>query len=292
MLVDQFGPLTVAVDYSEAPGPDGADALIRFVGECLPGRCLVAKVRASSDGSNRFITATSIPKTVSTPLVGIERGLRFEVGTDPSHDYGLFLDAAKARAFVREVAHGQRVLNLFSYAGAFGIAAAVGGATEVTNVDPNRDYLAWSLRNAKLNAVAMRVLPDTAQTYLAKHLRRMARDPRPAGYDLVIVDPPAFGVGRGNERVLRLLWPQLFESLRAMKPARVVLMCNDKSFQSRRSFGDLVETELGDCYGFERLGTYFRADDLGRESLPLAWAASAEDPFYVEPVVLAGTRTG
>jgi 23S rRNA G2069 N7-methylase RlmK/C1962 C5-methylase RlmI len=280
----------VAVDYSEATGEGGAEALIRVVNDAVPERCVVAKVRASAAGSNRFTTAASLAKTVGYPLVGTERGLKFEIGTDPAHDFGLFLDAAKARAFVREAAQGQRVLNLFSYAGAFGIAAAVGGALEVTNVDPNRDYLAWSLRNAKLNGVAMRVLPDTAQAFLAKHLRRMAREPQRAGYDLVIVDPPAFGVGRGNERVLRLLWPQLFESLRAMKPAQVILMCNDKSFQSRRSFVDLVERELGTWYRFQRLGTYLTTHDLGAASVPLDWRASVEDPFYVEPVVLAGRR--
>ena len=41
---------------------------------------------------------------------------------------------------MREAARGQRVLNLFSYAGAFGVAAAAVGPPEVTNVDPNRDY--------------------------------------------------------------------------------------------------------------------------------------------------------
>jgi 23S rRNA (cytosine1962-C5)-methyltransferase len=290
MLVDQFGPLVVAVDYGDATGLGSADTVLGLVSGCLPGQAVVAKVRSSSDGSNRFSTASSIPRTMATPLAGLERGLKFEIGTDPAHDFGLFLDAAKARAFVRAAARGQRVLNLFSYAGAFGIAAAVGGATEVTNVDPNRDYLAWSLRNATLNGAAMRVLPDTAQAFLARHLRRMARDPQRASYDLVIVDPPAFGVGRGNERVLRLVWPQLFESLRAMKPAQVILMCNDKSFQSRRSFSDLVGNELGTWYRFQRLGTYLTTTDLGRESLALEWAASVEDPFYVEPVVLAGSR--
>jgi 23S rRNA (cytosine1962-C5)-methyltransferase len=290
LLVDQFGPVVVAVDYSDASSEGGADALVRLVDEALPGRGAIAKVRASADGRNRFATATSLAKTSDPPLLGSERGLKFEIGTDPAHDFGLFLDAAKARAFVRAAAQGRRVLNLFSYAGAFGIAAAAGGAIEVTNVDPNRDYLAWSLRNAKLNGVAMRVLPDTAQAFLAKHLRRMAREPQRAGYDLVIVDPPAFGVGRGNDRVLRLLWPQLFESLRAMKPAQVILMCNDKSFQSRRSFVDLVESELGTWYRFQRLGTYLSTDELGAASVPLEWRASVEDPFYVEPVVLAGQR--
>jgi len=57
----------------------------------------------------------------------------------------------------------------------------------------------------------------------------------------VIVDPPAFGIGRGNERVLRLLWPDLFASLLAMKPRTLVLLSNDKAFRARQSFIELVE---------------------------------------------------
>jgi hypothetical protein len=45
----------------------------------------------------------------------------------------------------------------------------------------------------------------------------------------VIVNPPAFGIGRGNERVLRLLWPELFASLLAMKQRTLVLLSNDKA---------------------------------------------------------------
>ena len=293
MLVDQFGPLVVAVDYSGLAEPEpgaGAEALLRVVRECRPGYHVVAKVRAAADGSNRFATAVFSPESGGAPLVGTELGLKFEIGTDPAHDFGLFLDAAKARAFVRAAARGQRVLNLFSYAGAFGVSAAAGGAAEVTNVDPNRDYLAWSLRNARLNGVNMRVLPDTAQAHLAKHLRRLAREPERPGYELVIIDPPAFGVGRGNDRVLRLLWPSLFESLRAMRPQQVLLMCNDKAFRSSRSFAQLVEKELGHWYRFERLGTYLTAADLVARPPSPGWTGDMSDPFYVEPVVLAGMR--
>ncbi len=291
MLVDQFGPLVVAVDYSGPPerGP-GDDALLRVVRECRPERHGVVKVRAAADGRNRFSMAVFTPETGGGPLVATELGLKFEIGTDPAHDFGLFLDAAKARGFVRAAARGRRVLNLFSYTGAFGVSAAVGGAAEVTNADPNRDYLAWSLRNARLNGVKMRVLPDTAQAHLAKHLRRVAREPGRPGYDLVIIDPPAFGVGRGKDRVLRLLWPSLFESLRAMRPQQVLLMCNDKAFRSGRSFVELVEKELGPWYRFERLGTYLTAADLGAKPPMLRWAADMSDPFYLEPVVLAGKR--
>jgi 23S rRNA (cytosine1962-C5)-methyltransferase len=292
LIVDRFGPLVVAVDYLGASADGlGAPALVDVVRGAFPAHHVVAKARSSTDGTNKFDTAAYAPEGAARPLVATERGLKFEIGTDPAHDFGIFLDAAKARSFVRDGARGQRVLNLFSYTGAFGVAAAAGGATDVANVDPNRDYLAWSLRNAALNGVSMRVLPDTAQDHLARCLRRLARNPEQPGYDLVIVDPPAFGVGRGNERVLRLLWPDLFASLLALQPRQLVLMSNDKAFRSRQSFGALVEAQLGARYRFERLGTHLTPEDLAAEAPDLPWRPGVEDPHYVEPVVLVGTRT-
>jgi 23S rRNA (cytosine1962-C5)-methyltransferase len=308
LIVDRFGPLVVAVDYAGSAGSTGsagsagsagssadgltASALLHLMRSAFPEHHVVAKARSSPDGTNKFVTAhepAAAALAGASPLMATERGLKFEIGTEPAHDFGIYLDAAKARLFVREAARGQRVLNLFSYTGAFGVAAAAGGAAEVTNVDPNRDYLAWSLRNAALNGVKMRVLPDTAQAHLARHLRRLARNPEQASYDLVIVDPPAFGVGRGNERVLRLLWPDLFASLRTMTPRQLVLMSNDKAFRSRQDFGELVQAQLGDLYRFDRLGTHFTPDDLAADRPKLQWRPGLEDPFYVEPVVLAGT---
>jgi 23S rRNA (cytosine1962-C5)-methyltransferase len=294
LIVDRFGPLIVAVDYAGATA-DGlrADALLDRVREFFSEHYVLAKARSSPDGKNRFVIAahrpTGGPHAAAAPLIATERGLKFEIGVDPAHDFGIYLDAAKARLFVREAARGQRVLNLFSYTGAFGVAAAAGGATDVANVDPNRDYLAWSLRNAALNAVSMRVLPDKARDHLARHLRRLARNPDHARYDLVIVDPPAFGVGRGNERVLRSSWPDLFASLLVMLPHQLVLMSNDKAFRSRQDWSGLVQEHLGDRYRFQRLGTHFTRDDLAAERPALPWRPGVEDPYYVEPVVLAGT---
>lgn len=291
VIVDRFGPLVVAVDYAGATG-DGwtAAELVDLVREKFPRHDVVAKVRATEAEGNDYVTSIHRSEEATRSLLASERGLRFEIGVDPAHDFGLFLDAAKARLYVRAAAQGKRVLNLFSYTGAFGVAAAAGGAVDVANIDPNRDYLAWSLRNAGLNGVSMRVLPDTAQAHLARHLRRLARNPAHPPYDLVIADPPAFGVGRGKDRLLRLFWPDLFAALRTMTPEVVVLICNDKAFRSRQSFADLVEEELGALYQFERLGTHLTAADLGVEQPSLGWRPGPEDPFYVEPTVMAGRR--
>lgn len=300
LVIDRFGPLIVVTDYGSGepalmtdPGLGSAAALM----ECVHALCrdshviVKARARAGVGDKDAFATAQLPPaQAIAGPLIGVELGMRFELGTDPTHDFGLYLDAAKARQHVRAVARDKAVLNLFSYTAAFGVAAAMGGAESVTNVDPNREYLAWGLRNAALNGVTFRVLPDTAQAFLRKHLRRRDREPLGRAFDLVIVDPPAFGVGRGPERLLRLLWPEIFRALRALSPAEVLLLCNDKYFRARKSFEDLVRAELGELYHLRRLGTCLSVGDLTTPGgPPLDWRPGVEDPHYLEPVVLAGS---
>jgi 23S rRNA (cytosine1962-C5)-methyltransferase len=127
LIVDRFGPLVVAVDYAGPKGEgtkaDGlnAPALLHLMRSAFPEHHLVAKARSSADGTNRFVTAAEPAAGAlsgASPLIATERGLKFEIGVDPAHDFGVYLDAAKARLFVREAARGQRVLNLFSYTGA------------------------------------------------------------------------------------------------------------------------------------------------------------------------------
>jgi 23S rRNA (cytosine1962-C5)-methyltransferase len=65
-----------------------------------------------------------------------EHGTAMEVDLAQGQKTGAFLDQRENRARVRALAKGRkRALNLFSYAGGFSIAAALGGATQVTSVD-------------------------------------------------------------------------------------------------------------------------------------------------------------
>src|SRR5580765_6137281 len=106
LIVDRFGPLVVAVDYAgtkaDATTVDGlsAPALLHLLRSVFPEHHLVAKARSSTDGTNRFVTAAEPAAAAhrgASPLIATERGLKFEIGIDPAHDFGIYLDAAKAR---------------------------------------------------------------------------------------------------------------------------------------------------------------------------------------------------
>src|SRR5439155_19044257 len=61
LIVDRSGPLVVAIDYAGTTGTpaDGltAAALLHLIRSVFPEHHVVAKARASTDGTNRFVTA-------------------------------------------------------------------------------------------------------------------------------------------------------------------------------------------------------------------------------------------
>lgn len=88
-----------------------------------------------------------------------------------------------------------RVLNLFSYTGGATLAAAAAGAS-VTHVDAARAMVGWCSENARLSGLGdapIRYIVEDALAFLRREIRRGNR------YDGIMMDPPAFGRGKGGE---------------------------------------------------------------------------------------------
>ncbi|WP_437835110.1 class I SAM-dependent rRNA methyltransferase [Sorangium sp. So ce1153] len=119
-----------------------------------------------------------------------ETGVAMEVDLARGQKTGAFLDQRDNRARVRALAAGRRrVLNLFSYAGGFSVAAALGGAGRVTSVDSASAAHASAQRTFRENGVdpaAHEFVTADAFDFLEKAHARGDR------YDLVICDPPSF----------------------------------------------------------------------------------------------------
>jgi 23S rRNA (guanine2445-N2)-methyltransferase / 23S rRNA (guanine2069-N7)-methyltransferase len=70
-----------------------------------------------------------------------------------NNDVGLSLQQRLYRSFVRTLTHDKHVLNLFSRSGATAVAAALGGAKSIMNVDESEFSLEWTKQNLLLNEV-------------------------------------------------------------------------------------------------------------------------------------------
>lgn len=99
-----------------------------------------------------------------------------------------------------------KVLNLFGYTGLASLVAADAGA-EVTHVDASKKAIGWARENqaiARLENKPVRWICEDAMRFAEREVRRGNR------YDIILLDPPAFGRGPKGE-----VW-QLFEDLPEM----------------------------------------------------------------------------
>lgn len=96
-----------------------------------------------------------------------------------------------------------KVLNLFAYTGLASLVAARAGA-QVTHVDASKKAITWARENQQFAGLAdrpIRWIVEDAQKFAEREARRGN------GYDIILLDPPAYGRGPKGE-----VW-QLFDHL-------------------------------------------------------------------------------
>jgi 23S rRNA (cytosine1962-C5)-methyltransferase len=135
----------------------------------------------------------SLPHYVETafgelpPYVEVEEGgVQFQVPLGAGQKTGWFFDQAANRLALRKYVGGSKVLDVFSYLGAWGLGALRAGATEVTCVDSSAPALEALQANAAANGLKPAVIRgDAFDVMESLHAERRR-------FDVVVIDPPAF----------------------------------------------------------------------------------------------------
>ncbi|HEX2876530.1 MAG TPA: class I SAM-dependent rRNA methyltransferase [Polyangiaceae bacterium] len=201
IVVDVYAGFAIVVSYSSALGQ-----VVAWVAAALAERpeiqgvCERVTRRKDRVSELRHLSGLEPPEVVMIE----EQGLRYEVDFEAGQKTGLFLDHRANRHYLRGLAAGRRVLNLFSYTGAFSVSCAAGGASHVTSVDIAAPAIEAARRNVLHNALPAAVHEGVAQDvfeFLAAAQRSGKR------WDLVIADPPSFASSRA----------ELFGALRAYR---------------------------------------------------------------------------
>jgi 23S rRNA (cytosine1962-C5)-methyltransferase len=201
IVVDVYAGFAIIVAYSSA-----LTQVVGWVAEALAARVEVQGVcervtrRKERVSELRHLSGVKPPEVVLIE----EHGLRYEVDFEAGQKTGLFLDHRANRHYLRALAAGKSVLNLFSYTGAFSVSCAAGGATKVTSVDIAAPAIEAAARNVSHNALPSSVHEGVAQDVF-EFLETAARAGR--RWDIVIADPPSFASSRA----------ELFGALRAYK---------------------------------------------------------------------------
>jgi 23S rRNA (cytosine1962-C5)-methyltransferase len=150
----------------------------------------------------------------------VENGLHFRVDPAEGQKTGFFLDQRENRALAREHARGRRVLNLFSYSGAFGVYAAAGGATGVENVDISARAVDLARVNHERNGLDANAQFTTADAF--SYVRKLSSER--ARFGLVVCDPPAFAKSRNDvERAARGYKDINLYSMKLLEPGGLLM---------------------------------------------------------------------
>jgi 23S rRNA (cytosine1962-C5)-methyltransferase len=211
---DVLGPTAVVYVYGA-----GLLSLSKLLAEAIVGfaqlRGAVVKLRAR--GAADRVEQDVVGARPDDALVVTEHGVPFEVHPLAGLNHGLFTDMREHRRGLARLASGTRVLNLFSYTGALGIACARAGAQTVTSVDTSAGVQAWAAGNFARSGLSdpRRWRFETGDA--VRFLTRAARDKE--RYDLILIDPPTFSTARGAPWTLDRDYPDLIARAAAVIPA-------------------------------------------------------------------------
>jgi 23S rRNA (cytosine1962-C5)-methyltransferase len=187
LVLDRFGDVVVGQTGTvgmEALKPD----IVAAVQKVLAPRALVWKNDSGArelEGLPGYVETAFGPEVHETIVA--EHGVRFVVPIGQGQKTGWFYDQAANRRALLKYVPGRRVLDVFSYLGAWGLAAAKAGAAEVLCVDSSATALELLQRSAGTNDLA-HVRTERADAFEALAALRAAGEK----FDVVVVDPPAF----------------------------------------------------------------------------------------------------
>jgi 23S rRNA (cytosine1962-C5)-methyltransferase len=126
-----------------------------------------------------------------TPEVTVEvDNMRLVVNLERGQKTGMFLDQRENWLAMRPYVKGARVLDGYSYMGAWSCQAALAGATSVLGVDTSARSIEMARRNAELNRVEGTCRFETAD--VTEILGRGEK------YDVIFLDPPALAKTRAH----------------------------------------------------------------------------------------------
>jgi 23S rRNA (cytosine1962-C5)-methyltransferase len=153
----------------------------------------------------------------------VDRGFEIQLPAELMQKTGYYFDQRENRAKVEQLAQDRRVLDAFSYVGAFGMAAARGGASAVTCLDRSSAAIAAGAALAAHHGLEGRMEHRVGDT--RKELDALYR--RGERFDLVVLDPPKFAPTRKHvQAALRAYRRVNAEGMRLLAPGGVLVTCS------------------------------------------------------------------
>jgi 23S rRNA (cytosine1962-C5)-methyltransferase len=192
LSVDRYADVLVVQFGSLGMRRHGADAILAALEEAWRPRAIVELPATGAEAEGLETEAGVVRGALEGEVAIRENGLRFRVAPLAGQKTGWFCDQRENRARFAARARGRTVLDLYCYAGGFGLAALAAGARAATFVDSSARAVARARAHAEENALAggATFVEEDAFRFLAAAAERGER------WDAISLDPPKFARGK------------------------------------------------------------------------------------------------
>jgi 23S rRNA (cytosine1962-C5)-methyltransferase len=195
-VIDRFGDVIVCQTNTAGADRHWTDMLAAIEAVIGP-RAVVLR----SDSPVRRLEGLDVGAAIATGTIDgavevREDGVAGLADVMEGQKTGWYFDQRASRRFMASLARGARVLDVYSYSGAFALHAAAAGAADVLAIDRSEAALALGARAAELGGVAERWQFRRAEAFA--ELARLAEENE--RFDVVIADPPSFVKSRKDLR--------------------------------------------------------------------------------------------
>jgi len=167
-----------------------------------------------------------------------ENGTRFTLPLWQGQKTGWFYDHRLNRARLQHYVANGRVLDVFSYLGAWGVQAALNKATLVDCIEVSEFAGHFIMENAKLNHVdhKLNVICDDAFSAMKQLLRENKQ------YDVIVLDPPAFVKKFKDRKEGLIAYQRLNEmALKLLSLNGILISCSCSMHVSMEDLIDLLK---------------------------------------------------
>ncbi len=188
LVVDRYGEILV-VQISTAGMEVMKNEIVAALDKVLRPSGILLRNDSSArerEGLPSYVEAVlgDVPEAVQLE----DSGVAYQTSVHTGQKTGWYYDQRLNREALAHFVKGKRVLDVFSYIGAWGVKAAVEGAKEVICVDASAPALEQVGINAELNNVADRMSGLQGDAFDVLKSLRLDKE----RFDVVVVDPPAF----------------------------------------------------------------------------------------------------
>ncbi len=190
ITIDRYGDflvlqlLSAGAEYQRA-------TLIQALQQCYPACTLydrsdvAVRKKEGLEPTRGLVTGDTPPLLLTI----CEHDMKILVDIAEGHKTGFYLDQRDSRLAARKYAANRRVLNCFSYTGAFSVSVLKGNCSHVVSVDTSQHVLDIASQNVALNG-----LDSSRAEFVRDDVFQLLRRYREEGrqFDLIIMDPPKF----------------------------------------------------------------------------------------------------